>query len=544
MSRCFPFPPPGYEKKTRTDDVDLLKKEKNREKKQKKEKKNREKKEGKDREKKEKDRSDGKHRDKKEKKEKQRDKKEDRDTDKDKIIASNEKRLPGQSESNNGDKVSDEKRLPAKFEINSGEIFIQKGNGRDLGRSSISGEKKFAGQFSGYNERVSQNARPSVQPKELKFVQEVDKRIRDEAKGTGKQMVEKFTGADARKDEGMFRLVAKATGTSVDVKEKNKIGDDRKLGAQGIREVSRFTGNAMAQSLPGMVQPRIDKTPRSLENDVEKRVEGKEKSRQKEGDDRHGDKRRDKIKEKDGLGKDKNRDKERKKEEKLKGKSEYKNMGPDKLKESNKDGPTGIHNAKTSHLPRESSAVTEGNLKKRKDLDTNGFISANDIRPNKVSRLTPSHPSTENGRISGTLQTSSPLISGRQGPLNNLKADAKELKKNGIIEPQALSVSTTQPLPLSTTKSLPTTTQADKKAEPPKRPPHPDLKYLSQVLTVPKMEEWSDFDDQEWLFLGSDSQLKKPKLGSLRVDETPQVWSEALQIDSVDVCALPYVIPY
>ncbi|KAJ0035445.1 hypothetical protein Pint_25505 [Pistacia integerrima] len=26
MSRCFPFPPPGYEKKARTGDPDLLKK--------------------------------------------------------------------------------------------------------------------------------------------------------------------------------------------------------------------------------------------------------------------------------------------------------------------------------------------------------------------------------------------------------------------------------------------------------------------------------------------------------------------------------------
>lgn len=26
MSRCFPFPPPGYERKTKEDDTDLLKK--------------------------------------------------------------------------------------------------------------------------------------------------------------------------------------------------------------------------------------------------------------------------------------------------------------------------------------------------------------------------------------------------------------------------------------------------------------------------------------------------------------------------------------
>lgn len=519
MSRCFPFPPPGYEKKARTDDVDLLKKEKDREKKHKKEKKNREKREGKDKEKREKDRSDGKHRDKKEKKEKHRDKKKERDKDKEKSTASDERRLPGQADRNNGDKASDEKKLPGKSEINSLEILIQKGKERDLDRSSISGEKKFAGQFSGNNERVSQNSHLIEQPKELKFVQEVERRIRDEARGTGKQLVEKFTGTDAKKDEGTVRLVAKATGTSADGKEKNKRGEDRKL------------------------EPRNDKTPRPMEKVFEKRIEGKEKSKQKEGDDKHADKWKDKDKEKEFQGKDRDRDKEKKKEERVKEKNEHKNTEADKLREGNKDVLPGIHNAKTSHFPKEStkSAVTEGNLRKRKDSDTNGFFSGNDIKPSKVPRPTPSHPLTENGKILGTSQTSSP-ISGRQGPLNNLKVDAKERKINGIIEPQAISVSTTQPPSIPTTKSLLTTPQVDKKADVSRKQPHPDSKYLSEVLTVPKMKEWSDFDDQEWLFQGSDSLSKKPKMGSF--DETPQVWSEVLRIESADVCALPYVIPY
>ncbi|CAN6308502.1 unnamed protein product [Urochloa humidicola] len=85
MSRCFPFPPPGYEKTARPDaqlasSLQQLDKEKHKEKKHKKDKKDRDKKEGKD--KKDKDRSKDKHKDKKERKEKHRDKKKDKSKDK------------------------------------------------------------------------------------------------------------------------------------------------------------------------------------------------------------------------------------------------------------------------------------------------------------------------------------------------------------------------------------------------------------------------------------------------------------------------------
>ncbi|XP_062213993.1 uncharacterized protein LOC133915017 isoform X2 [Phragmites australis] len=80
MSRCFPFPPPGYENTARPDAQlasHLLDKEKHKEKKHKKDK---EKKDGK--EKKDKKRSKDKHKDKKDRKEKHKDKKKDKSKDK------------------------------------------------------------------------------------------------------------------------------------------------------------------------------------------------------------------------------------------------------------------------------------------------------------------------------------------------------------------------------------------------------------------------------------------------------------------------------
>lgn len=342
--------------------------ERDREKKLKKEKKN----EGKDKEKKEKDRSDGKHRDKKEKREKHRDKKEkDRDKDKDKISVSDEKRLLGKSEHNNEEKTPDEKKPPGKSEFNSGEIFIQKGKERGVDRKSLSGEKKFAGEFSGYSERVSQNSYLIEQPSSS--VQEVDRRTPDEARGSRKQLIDKFISVNSRNDEGMVGLVAKATGTLADSKAKNKKGDDRKFDGQGIRDESRFSGKAIAQSFPGTVQTRIDKTPtRPPEKDIEKRIDGKDKSKQKEGDDIRGDKQKDKVKGIESQGKDK----EKKKEEKVREKSEHNVKAPDKSKGNNKVDLIGIHNAKASHLPKEItvSGLNGGNPRKRKELDTNGFF--------------------------------------------------------------------------------------------------------------------------------------------------------------------------
>ncbi|XP_022722554.1 myb-like protein X [Durio zibethinus] len=538
MSRCFPFPPPGYEKKARTDDVDLLKQEKQKERKHKKEKKkDNEKRENK--EKKEKDRSDGKHKDRKDKKEKHKDKKKEKDKDKEKDRSNNteEKKFPGHPESQNGKKTSDEKKLPGKSEGHSGEKFIQKEKGRDKDRSSFSGDKKLAGQFSGCNgEKISQNSRLAEDFRDSKFVQELGRRVRDEGAGAANELVDKFMGTNGKRDEGMVRPVAKTANTLAEEKEKDKKTDDRKFNVQGIKEETRSGGNAVVQNLAGAVKARVEGIPRQVESNTKRQGEGKEKTKEKESDVKNKDKRKDKDREKKRHGKDKDREKEKEKEEKAKG--EHRNLEQDNLKGSNKVDPEDIINLKTSHPSKEGNkgAVAEENCHKRKDLGKNGYLHVNDIKPSKLPRTSTSHPSTDNGRTLESCKATIPFTSDSQGAGTTLKVDNKERKVNGIIETQLLSV--------SPTKHLSASAQASQIDEVSLKPPHPDSKYLSQVLSVPKMEKWSDFDDQSWLFHSNESQSKKPKVGFSKIDEAPQVWAEALQIESADVCALPYVIPY
>lgn len=143
----------------------------------------------------------------------------------------------------------------------------------------------------------------------------------------------------------------------------------------------------------------------------------------------------------------------------------------------------------------------------------------------------------DNGK---TLESCQALISltssDNQLTGTNLKVDIKERKGNGLTQAQLLSV--------RPTKHLAASAQASQMEDVSMKLPHPDSKYLNQVISVPKMEEWSDFDDQEWLFHSTGNQQKKPTVGFSEIEETPRVWAEALQIESADICALPYVIPY
>ncbi|PQQ05559.1 myb-like protein X [Prunus yedoensis var. nudiflora] len=561
MSRCFPFPPPGYEKKARTDDVDLLKKEKHREKRHKKEKKDKEKRESK--EKSEKDRSDGKHREKKDKKEKNRDKKDkekDRDPVKDKISPSDEKRNPGKTES-----FGAEKFIPKEYKDNCV-------------------DKRYTGQVGGYQaEKLSQNRHLAVENHNSVLL-ELGRRTKDEARGIGNHVVEKITESDRKKDEGMVRLVAKDADILAEVKEKNKDKrvDDRKTDGQGVRVAAQISGNTMVQNPVGMVETKVEGLSRPLGSNVDRKIDGKEKTKEKEGDDKRREKRKEKDREKKKQGKDKDKDKEKKKEakakeknesknaepeldkekkkeekakeknesknaeldkekkkEKAKEKNESKSAEPDKIRKSNKEDHIDPHYVITSQLPKDSnkSAGADGNLKKRKDLQTNGVLHANDIRPSKLPRpSSSSHPLTVNGRTVEPCQTSTLYVSDRLGSANNVKVDNKDRKINGIIEAPSLSVS---PAKLTSTAA-----QAVPVAEASVRPPHPDSRYLSQVYLVPKVDEVPDYDDEDWLFGCSGNQSKKPKVESSGVEETPEVWSEALWIESADVHALPYVIPY
>ncbi|RDX74919.1 hypothetical protein CR513_45267, partial [Mucuna pruriens] len=581
MSRCFPFPPPGYVKKAGTDEVDLLKKEKQKDKKHKKDKKDKEKRESK--EKREKEERDGKHKEKKDKKEKHREKKKDKDKDKDKnkdrdkskISATDDKGFPRQAEGLNAGK-------PHQKEIKQDD------------KKGIVFENRLTKQYAGNNgEKAREKNHLAEENKDSKFLLEFDRRIRDDDGGAGNQLVHKFTNTDHRKDEGTVRLVAKGGGTWHDGTEKfkDKRLDAKKIDGRGIQVEVRPIGNAPVQNNDGNFHPRVDGIPKLsgnyFERNLEATIEGKEKVKEKkdeekekarekteegkvkekkdeekekarekteegkvkekknEGkekvkgkkDDKRRDKRKDKEKEKKGHGKDKDRDKEKKKEEKAKEHSELKTRDQSKLKESSKIGLIDSNSFTQLSGNRHENAVVSGeNLKKRKDIESNGVPRVSDSLPNKFPRLSSSHQSTENGRILEPCQIPIPNASDRSRVAPSVKVENKECKINGIIE--------TKPLAASSNKTHTATVPADLLSEVSAKPPHPDTKYLGQVYSVPKVEPWSDFHDQEWLFGSNDSQERKSVVESSEVGETPQVWAEALHIEPADVFALPYVIPY
>ncbi|KAJ4832142.1 hypothetical protein Tsubulata_048234 [Turnera subulata] len=509
MSRCFPFPPPGYEKKSRVEDTDLLSKEKHKEKKHKKDKKEKEKREGK--EKKDKDRSKDKHRDKKDRKDKH------KDRDKEKNRTSDEKRVEGQPGVSVGEK---------------------------------------------FGSNTSQNS----DSKDSKYVQELAKRIRDEGTASGSQMVQKIAVPDQRSGpQGMAveSSIASHQEGKRKINERNE--DPRKANGQRNHIDGRGLEKTFGEYLSSMDRERVEGISKPVEKkDVERQMEGKEKIKDKEADGKSG-KHKDKDREKSRKSKDKDRDKEKKKEEKAKEMTELSKEQPKlkesspnmkhsspklkesspklkesspKLKGSSKDS-LDFRNARPSDPLKLSgiNSADEGNPGKRKELEMNGYLLDNGIRPSKFPRPLPSsHPVIENGRKLESSQTAVQFAPEKLGPCNNSRPDIKEHKLNGLMANQQLNVSSR--MPLSTKVSV------NQNGEASEKPPHPDLKYLDVILSVPKMEECPDFIDNEWLFSNSHLQSKKPSVNSPGVDRTRQVWAEALHIESADISALPYVIPY
>ncbi|KAE9610458.1 hypothetical protein Lalb_Chr07g0186821 [Lupinus albus] len=573
MSRCFPFPPPGYEKKTRTDEVELLKKEKHREKKHKKEKKDKEKRENK--EKKEKEGRGGKDKEKKDKKEKHRDKKKEkdkhkdkgRDKDKGKISTADDKGFPGQAVDPNAGK------------LHQNEI-------KQSDKKGILFEEKHNKQYIGHNgEKARENNHLAEENKDSKFLLELNRRIKDNNGGAGYQSVQNFLNTYShRKDEGTVKLVHKGSGTLPDGKEKygdmDMDLDAKKIDGKGILADVRPIGNATVQTHAGNYHPKVDEMPRLVETNFngtleatvegkgkvkekkderkekkvkEKKDEGKDKVKERKND-KLRDKKKDKEKKKKGPGKDKDRDKEKRKEEKAKVDTELRNTDQNKLKESNRDGSMCLNSSTQVSKNSHENAVSAENIKKRKDIESNGVPRGNDHWPSKLPRLSPSHPFTENGRILERCQVFNSNASGSPGVVTSVEVDNKERKINGFVKAPPFAASSTK----AQIATAPTVAATEAPARPPHpdakflsqlteasaKPPHPDTKYLSQVYSVPKMDAWSEFDDQEWLLGSSGSEERKRVVKSSEVGDTRQVWAEALHIETADIYALPYVVPY
>ncbi|CAI9771157.1 unnamed protein product [Fraxinus pennsylvanica] len=534
MSRCFPFPPPGYERKERQEDLEILKEEKRKEKKHKKEKKKKERKGGK--EKKERDRSDDKCRVKKDRKEKHKDKK-DKGKEKEKSSISEEATVAGILEVNNGEK------LPTKGGHDN-DFFVD--------------EAKRAIQFQGQNGgRSKQNSWISQGIEESKFVQELDRRIRDDGKASGSQLLGRVSDTQKRDQDPAVRdssgILAEDGG-----KNKDKRVNNKKMGVQGFS--NEFIGNSIAQNLTGMAKSKVEGMPRPAEEQNDRILPSKETSKER-GDSNRDGKQKDRDRDKKSHKIDKEKDREKKKV-KTKRKSETKESTQVISKDVGRKEAGAVTSYKSPHMLEgiNSSAVSEGNSRKRKDLDSNGFLHDSEVRHNKLQRL--SHQLTENGRKLESARIHCISTLDKKEIPNNFMVDNKDMKVNDKIEVQK-SIST-KSKPSATSMFGDQIVEASKKsphpdskhvigvpyesmmedqiAEASNRPSHPDAKYLNEILMVPKME-LPDVDDQEWLFTHKDPPSNS-NVRSSAVNEELHVWSQAVHIESAVIYALPYVVPY
>ncbi|XP_031479592.1 uncharacterized protein LOC116250217 [Nymphaea colorata] len=599
MSRCFPFPPPGYEKKTRTGELDLLLKEKQREKKHKKEKEKKERKENR-----EKDGSKEKHRD-KDRKERHKDRKREKDREKDKHKARDDEKIKGRTTNDTTGKgvekhqVADEKRFADEFirrirddGRNAGDQMVEKFNGGDHRQIEVSDkakkievkEKNKEIQIEGLDTARIIGVKDKNKDKRTEGIdmprESLDIKEKNKQQGTlGIERPNKDVGKNKIKEkqvEGIYR--PKEDGMD---KDKNR---ERRV--QGIeRPKEEVVGNHSNREwqVHGIGRPKEDILGKDKNKewwvegiDGPKDAKTKEKKKGKEGDSKNKERHKDggqQRDEKKGKSKAKSREKEKEKEkvkEVLVGKLTEKEGIVNTLIEQ-KPGESGnkllsgtvsvaaaghtknaakIAGVSTTGHAKDTSktASVDPNVRKRKEMEINGVLH-DGIRPHKLLR--PNFGTAlplENGYKVETVHIGVHQALDRQGGLDNRKPESiaysnscalsplrKEHKINGKIEPQLLTVSL-KPSASATVVATGTGTSESSK------PPHPDSKYLNQILTVPKMPEWSEFDDQEWLFSSSDAQSKRSFQSE--IDGMPQVWSEALHIETADMHALPYVIPY
>ncbi|KAL1536197.1 myb-like protein X isoform X2 [Salvia divinorum] len=551
MSRCFPFPPPGYERKHQPEDLVLFKEAKRKEHEEKKEKKDKDRK--KDKEKKVKDGN-----------EKQRDKKDRKGKHKDKKEKHRDKKKDKEDQGKDKDKtsISEDSAISRKLEERDGEKFQPEGHNK---HSRLEGEVKFSTLLHGQNgKNPSQSILRSQATNKERFVQELNRRIQDEKKGGGSQFLQRVADVGKR-DQGTAAGTALWNPSQELAEDKNNDGDMissfhvKKVELQGRN--GEFTGKAAGQDLTRATKSENEGIPRPLEKQNDSRLEDKEKNKEAWGKNQ-GDKQKDRDKKSHGKDKQKEEVKKEKKNEKKKVKAiaDIENKKSEsKTARRNDLADTTTSKNVNFHKDVIGIAINEASIKKRKDMDTNGFLHEGEVRPSKVQRLS-LHQSTENGR---KLEASTKSFSIKHGVPNNVWSDHGGWSNNNASEANKPSPSksnhpfginksshqifvppkTPHPAPSNVNEATGMSKMKEHTAEASRKPPHLDSKYLSQVLAVPTVGNWSEDNDQEWLF-SKKRPPNKPELEPAGVKEELRVWSEAVHIESADVCALPYVIPY
>ncbi|XP_074576261.1 uncharacterized protein LOC141832777 [Curcuma longa] len=594
MSRCFPFPPPGYEKKTRSDQLDSLAEEKRKEKKRKKEKK--EKREGK--EKKEKHRSKEKHKEKKDQKEKHKDKKK-KDKDRDKSRSQND-RPDKESETSHAEVLGDcchkreeinhskfkeeldrrnkdEQKVATSTKVENFYSPIQKSVG-SLGvatamvKESVASHSTFSSSMVAPQRQVGCMEKPtdkfnnSTHRKNEFFANTVRKE-----KITSDKLVQKLPSTGQRGNGGMplptensagslyrrFEGLSSTTSVEIDNHKSDKVlfnsssSVPRTSNGMGQSTQSLSTPkNVNSISIPLKKEGRAD-TSKSIANrghmvakridgisqPVEKNADTKSKEEKANNKERGADvNREEKYKDRDldKKVKDKHKHKDNAKEKaKVKEKSEQQLQEQNEPSEERKKSQLDILKLKPLGPQTDNSKNhLIGNIKK-KEADKNGFLDDTNLRPNKVQRTNfSSHLHEENGRTLGSSWIAVPSLKPEAtgDKLPTKAVGQKQQMINGISEAQLSSAGLMHPVAVE--MDITSKVRAS---------PHPDSVYLKQLYTIPQVDEYPEHDNQEWLF--SSHHAQKPK-AKLEASEVPHVWSEAMRIESADLVAFPYVVPF
>nr|AAP80284.1 At5g48610-like protein [Arabidopsis thaliana] len=374
---------------------------------------------------------------------------------------------------------------------------------------------------------------------ESKYVQDLARRIRYDEEATGSQSAQRIDHPN-QKNVG---ITEKAFENSPIEETSHRVDDNKRIKNQKNFIAAKSSENAVSRVSFGADHKRAEVMCKPMENrDQVRQTESAEKSHRKENVTK-SEKPRDQEGVKKTEAKDKDRNKE-KKEEKTESINKTRQEKPKlirgpKLEEREKDSPD-LRNCKLPDVSRTSikNLHTEGNLGKRKDHMTNGFLYENGTTPHKLQKLSSSVPSVENGRTLGAPRTPPMPASEVQG--TTCKPQVKEVRINGFaVSGEKRKVC--PPSPLAATMKV----KVKENGEASAKPPHPDLKYLNMILNVPTKELSPKVDDdQEWLLGQSGIKLKKARTDPPDSGESLQVWNQAFRIESADITALPYVVPF
>ncbi|XP_062191529.1 uncharacterized protein LOC133895316 isoform X2 [Phragmites australis] len=569
MSRCFPFPPPGYEARLRSEDKDLLKKEKRKEKKHKKDK-HREK-----RERKEKNRDHRKDkRNKKHKREKRREKRKNRDRDKDKSQTLEQETQKNYDLGNRkpGERVQNEavKHIKPTDELVT-QIFGHASHKCNNARELLHGSTDSIG-ATGSKEKewnsLSRMVKKSAQATQDNhgMVQKSDSIPHANKKGMRRGVDSKTrikNGKSLQVGSPEKHSSRKPNCNGVDLPQDNSDTQRRSEGGHITSTVVSAAGrqaNGRITPSPDTLQiaeemgqyPEISAHSANGKSDriSTKGMMGKENQ---SANNCHGKMDQQFVRSKDGAVegkakteelrtnyckgvKGKDRDlgvKKRKTEYKTKQKEMKKNGNVNEQKHEDL-GALGASKNKVDDLMHlaclNEQKFGSDDIKKRKGLDANRSPHQHSMRTAKLPRMSPTNLTCMDEEILQRSQGITTYSATELVGTNTCNIDQHKPQGSYNITGPHYSeehIASVSPSGYESNKGY-------------LKQPHPDTKYLSQVHSIPSTEDFPEYIDQDWLFPEDHVEWKTAKSEAA---ESCQVWSDAQLIDTAGVVALPYVVP-